>query len=116
MRPVKEQFAVDWRVAKAGIELVEMGATELQFIREDIGESDHLRCGVFSERSGDGGAAIAAAQQAKADGGVGLITEGGGRLEQKQATGGSGLEKLSTVHYFTIGQARLTAKNGGVAA
>ena len=46
-------------------------------IGEDVGERDEAGGSVLGEGGGDGGAAAAAAEQAEADGGVGLVAEGG---------------------------------------
>ena len=92
---------VDGRAAKAGVELVEVIVAEGQLVGKDVGQRDDLRGGVFGEGGGDGGAAIAAAEQAEAHGGVGLIAEGGAGLEEQQAAGGSGLDKFATVHAVT---------------
>ena len=90
-----------WR-PRLGVELVEMGAAERELVGEDVGQRHHLGGGVVGEGGGDRSAAVAAAEQAEAYGGVGLIAEGGARLEKKKAAGGSGLEKLSSfmrVHF-----------------
>ena len=101
VRAVEEQLVVDGLAAEAGVELVEMIVAEGKLVGKDIGQRDHLRGGVVGERCGDGGAAIAAPEQAKTDGGVGLVAEGGAGLEQQQAAGGSGLDKFAAIHAVT---------------
>ena len=57
----------------------------------------------FDEGGSDGGAAVAAAEQAEAHGGVGLIAEGGGGLDEEQAGGcGGGLDEVASVHDAVI--------------
>ena len=56
-----------------------------EIVGKEIGECDDLRGSVLGEGSGDGGAAVAAPQQAVTHGGVGLVAEGRAGLEQKQS-------------------------------
>ena len=109
VRAMEEQLAVDGLAAKSGVELVEMSAAQREFIGKDVGQRHNLGGSAVGEGSGDGGAAIATAEQAKANGGVGLVAEGGAWLEQKQATCGSGLEKLPTVHHCLSGGSPITS-------
>ena len=98
VRAMEEQLAVDGGAAKARVELVEVAAAERQVVGEKIGERHDLSGRVLGERGGDRGAAVAAAQQAETNGGVGLVAEGGARLKKEQAASGSGLHKLTAVH------------------
>ena len=61
-----------------------------EFVGKDVGERGDAGGGVLRERGGDRGAATAAAEQAEADGGVGLIAEGGFRLDDEEASGRGG--------------------------
>src|ERR1700723_1320980 len=80
---MEEQLVVDGRAAETGVELVEMGAAEGQLVGKDVCQRDDLRGGAVGERGSDGGAAVAAAEQAKTDSRVGLVAEGGARLQQQ---------------------------------
>ncbi len=58
-----------------------------ELVGEDVGERDEMRRGVLHEGCGNGGTAIAAAEQAEAHSGVGLVAEGGGGLDEEEAGG-----------------------------
>jgi len=73
------------RAAEARVELVEVALAGGEFVGKEIGESHDLRGRVLREGIGDRSAAVSAAQQAVAHGGVGCIAEGGERLEQSEA-------------------------------
>ena len=85
---------------RLGVDLVEVGAAGGEVVGEEIGDGHDLGDGVLRERRGDGRAAVAAAQQAMAHGGVGLVAEGGERFEQSDAGSGcgSGLDEFATIH------------------
>ncbi len=78
---MKEQLVVEACAAEARVQLVEMGAAEGQLIGKDIRQCYDLRGGAVGERSSDGGASVAASQQAETHGRVGLVAEGGARLQ-----------------------------------
>ena len=97
--PWKSSFWVEGRLVEAGVELIEVGARGGELVGEEVGESDDAGAGVLREGARDGGAAVAAAEQAEAHGGVCGIAEGGCGFEQKQAGGSSGgLEQVASVH------------------
>ena len=60
-----------------GVQLVEVLFAGSELVGEDVGQRDDVGGSVLREGGGDSGAAVAAAEQAEADGGVGLIAEGG---------------------------------------
>src|ERR1700737_2864053 len=97
---MEEQLAVDGLAAEADVELVEVILPGGELVGEEIGQRYDLSGGAARERACDGSAAIPAAQQAEAYGGVGLIAEGGAGLEEQESGGGGGcgLEELATVH------------------
>jgi len=66
MWAAEEQLAVNGRLAEAGIELVEVIVTRGEVVGEEIGEGHDAGGGIFRERCGDTGAAIAASQQSMA--------------------------------------------------
>ena len=101
LRAVEEQLLIDGWPAEAGVELVEVIVAQGELVGKEVGQRHYLRGGVFGEGCGDGGAAIAAAEQSEAHGGVGLIAEGGAGLEEEQAAGGSGLDEFATIHAVT---------------
>ena len=86
MRAVEEQLAVDGGVAQAGVELVEVAAGRARAYRErDRRAPPPARTCSSRTKWPPSSAAVAAAQQAVAHGGVGLVAEGGAGLEQQQA-------------------------------
>jgi hypothetical protein len=75
---------------------------EGELVGKDVGDRGDAGGRVLREGSGDGGAAVAAAEQAEAHDGVGLIAEGGFGLDDEETGGcGSGLEEVSSVHGFS---------------
>ena len=97
---MEEELGVDGLAAEAGVELVEVIVTGGEIVGEEIGQGHDLRGGAAGERGGDGGAAVAASEQADAYGGVGLVAEGGGGLDEEESGGGCGcgLEEFSAIH------------------
>ena len=79
--PWKSSFSSIRGARKAGIQVVEMAAAQRQLIGKDIGQRHDPRGGAVGERRGNGSAAIAAPQQTKAHGGVGLVAERSARLQ-----------------------------------
>ncbi len=72
-------------VAERLIEIVEVSFAFLKLILKEVGNGDYTRAGVFRERCGDGSAAVAAAEQRVADGGVGFVAEGGFWFQEHEA-------------------------------
>ena len=66
---------VDRGLAELRRDLVEALLALLQVVLEDVADRRHDGARVLQERLGDGGAAPAAAEQAEADGRVGLRAE-----------------------------------------
>ncbi len=78
---------VDGRVAEACIQLVEMAAAAFKIVGKQIRQRDHPRRSAVRKGSRHSRAAVAAAQQAQAHGGVCLVGEGCGRLDQQKSAG-----------------------------
>jgi len=87
---VEDELWIDGRFAEAGVQFVEVGSCGCCLIRKDVGEGDDVGGGVPGEGRGDGGAATAAAEQTETHGGVGLVAEGGLRLQEQEARGCAG--------------------------
>ena len=100
MRSVEEKLAVERRLSEPRLHLVEVRAPGGKVIGKQIGEGHNLRGCILRERSGDRGAAISAAQQSVAHGGVGRVPESSERFQQCHAGSHcrSGLEKFATIH------------------
>ncbi len=96
---VEGELGVDGGDVERCVDLIEVLFAEGELVGKDVGERGDAGSGVLRERGGDSGAAIAAAEQAKAHGGVGLIGEGGFRLHDEEAGGrGGGLKEVASVH------------------
>ncbi len=96
---VEGEAGVDGGHIQRGVELVEVLFAEGELIGEDVRECDQARRGVLREGGSDGGAAVAAAEQPEAHGGVGLVAEGSRGLDEEQAGGcGGGLDEVASIH------------------
>jgi hypothetical protein len=96
---VEGEARVDGGLVDRGVEFVEVLFAGGELVREDVGKRDEMRGRVLHEGGRDGGAAIAAAEQAEAHGGVCLIAEGGFGLDEEQSGGcRGGLEEVASVH------------------
>src|SRR5882757_4730353 len=100
--PVEGEARVDGGLIDGGVELVEVLLAGSELVGKDVGERDEMRRGVLHEGSGDGGAAIATAEQAETHGGVGLVSKRSRRLDDEEACGGcgGGGDEVASVHVF----------------
>ena len=85
VRAVKQELAVDGARPRLALSWLKCVRPACELVGKEIGQRHHLRGRVLRERSGDGSAAVAAAQQAVPHRRVGLVAEGRAWLEQKHA-------------------------------